>query len=78
MLGDLGRDPSQLDRQLYGVDIHDESLERSATAFKDGALDAHLVESHLCAVPPPGRPGARFRHHGGGRRLVRREHMFRS
>jgi adenine-specific DNA-methyltransferase len=54
----LGRQASDLDEQLFGVDLHAASLDAAIGLLEAEDLDAHLVESDFFAVPTPGMLGA--------------------
>lgn len=49
----LGRQVSDLDGQVHGVDLHESSLEEASRLLEDEGLDAHLVTSDFFAVPTP-------------------------
>jgi adenine-specific DNA methylase len=48
-----GCSPDHLDEQLFGVDIHPESLVESARLLEDEGLDARLIASDFFAIDPP-------------------------
>lgn len=49
----LGRQTSDLDGQVFGVDLHSASLDAAMRTLESDGLDAHLVESDFFAVPTP-------------------------
>jgi adenine-specific DNA-methyltransferase len=49
----LGRQTSDLDSQVFGVDLHRESLDEAMRVLEGEGLDAHLVASDFFAVPTP-------------------------
>jgi adenine-specific DNA-methyltransferase len=52
-LRSLGRSASDLDEQLYGIDLHAESLHEAMHLLEADGLDAHLIESDFFAVATP-------------------------
>ncbi len=53
----LGRQGSDLDNQLFGVDLHSASLDVAMALLEDEDLDAHLLVSDFFAVPTPDQLG---------------------
>lgn len=49
----LGRQVSDLDEQVFGVDLHRESLDEALRLLEAENLDAHLIASDFFAVPTP-------------------------
>jgi len=49
----LGRTASQLDEQLFGVDLHERSLNEAMALLEADDLDAHLVADDFFNVPTP-------------------------
>ncbi len=49
----LGAQPSDLDQQVFGVDLHKDSLDEAMRLLEAEDLDAHLVPSDFFAVPTP-------------------------
>lgn len=49
----LGREASDLDAQLFGVDLHTGSLDSALSLLEGEGLDAHLIASDFFAVPTP-------------------------
>jgi adenine-specific DNA-methyltransferase len=58
VLRDLGRLPSDLDAHVYGVDLHEASLDEASRLLEADGLDAHLVASDFFAVPTPDMQGS--------------------
>lgn len=56
----LGRTRKQLRNQLFGVDVHQPSLDRSLDLLAAQRADAHLVHEDFFSVPPPGEADAPF------------------
>jgi adenine-specific DNA-methyltransferase len=54
----LGCEAADLDEQLFGVDLHDTSLDWASGLLEDEGLDAHLLAGDFFDVPTPDRPGA--------------------
>jgi adenine-specific DNA-methyltransferase len=54
----LGRQASDLDGQLFGVDLHPGSLDAAMEILEEDGLDAHLLASDFFAVPTPDTLGA--------------------
>ena len=54
----LGCPTSDLDSQLFGVDLHSDSLSEAMRLLEAENLDAHLIASDFFAVPPPSQLGA--------------------
>lgn len=54
----LGRQTDDLDEQLFGVDLHSESLAEAMTLLESEGLDAHLTASDFFAVPTPDQLGS--------------------
>lgn len=57
-LRSLGANASRLDKQLFGVDLHNASLECAAEMLDQRGLTATLRQSDFFRVPPPDSPGA--------------------
>jgi adenine-specific DNA-methyltransferase len=53
-LRDLGRGRGQLREQVYGVDLHDESLRQAELVLSERGLAATLTSSDFFEVPSPG------------------------
>jgi adenine-specific DNA-methyltransferase len=49
----LGRQTSDLDSQVFGIDLHSASLDEAMRVLEGEGLDAHLVASDFFAVPTP-------------------------
>lgn len=49
----LGRQTSDLDSQVFGIDLHSASLDEAMRVLEDEGLDAHLVASDFFAVATP-------------------------
>ncbi len=54
----LGRQVSDLDELVFGVDLHRESLDEAMRLLEVENLDAHLIASDFFAVPTPDMPDA--------------------
>ena len=54
----LGRQTSDLDGQVFGVDLHEGSLQEADDLLAEEGLDAHLLASDFFAVKTPDQPGA--------------------
>lgn len=54
----LGREASDLDGLVYGVDIHGESLADATHTLARDDLDAHLIERDFFEIPSPDQLGA--------------------
>ncbi len=52
----LGRQVSDLDEQVFGVDLHRASLDEAMRLLEVDNLDAHLIASDFFAVPTPDSP----------------------
>jgi Type I restriction-modification system methyltransferase subunit len=59
-LKDLGADRAQLRRQVLGVDLHDESVERSIATLTAGGLDASLLVGDFFAQSSPDQLDAKL------------------
>jgi adenine-specific DNA-methyltransferase len=57
-LNDLGVHPFELDEHVYGVDLHEASLEASAQLLQDRGLDAQLFADDFFSVPTPAQIGS--------------------
>jgi adenine-specific DNA-methyltransferase len=57
-LRQAGCQTSDLDRHLYGVDLHIESLATATRALEADGLDAHLVAEDFFAIATPDQLGA--------------------
>lgn len=58
MLKTLGRQASDLDDQLFGVDLHAGSLDAAMALLEEEGLDAHLLASNFFALATPDTLGA--------------------
>lgn len=56
----LGRQTSDLDSQVFGIDLHEASLREADRLLEDEGLDAHLIASDFFAVPTPDQLGAQL------------------
>lgn len=56
----LGQSADELDAQLFGVDLHGESLSSALRLLEAEGLDARLIESDFFALETPDMPGARL------------------
>jgi adenine-specific DNA methylase len=56
-LKELGADTSQLDAQVFGIDLHRPSLAASTELLEAEALDAHLLAENIFDVPTPDQLG---------------------
>ncbi|WP_157759660.1 N-6 DNA methylase [Cellulosimicrobium cellulans] len=56
----LGRQASDLDGQVFGIDLHESSLHEADRLLEAEGLDAHLIASDFFAVPTPDQLGAQF------------------
>lgn len=54
----LGRPTSDLDSQVFGIDLHHGSLREADRLLEEEGLDAHLIASDFFAVPTPDQLGA--------------------
>lgn len=54
---DAGADASHLDRQVFGIDIHEPSLDASMELLEAEGLDAHLLPQSIFDVPTPDQLG---------------------
>jgi adenine-specific DNA-methyltransferase len=54
----LGQGSSDLDQQLFGIDLHQASLEEASALLASEEMTAHLVESDFFAVPTPDMLGS--------------------
>lgn len=54
----LGAQTSDLDGQVFGIDLHEGSLRAADSLLEDEGLDAHLIASDFFAVPTPDQLGA--------------------
>jgi adenine-specific DNA-methyltransferase len=52
-LTELGASPSDLDEQVYGVDINSASLWEATRLLEEAGLDARLIESDFFDIPGP-------------------------
>ncbi len=59
-LKSLGRQASDLDEQLFGIDLHEASLAQAMRLLEGAGLDARLVASDFFAVASPDQPGSPF------------------
>lgn len=57
-LRDLGRDVGDFDEHLFGVDLHQTSLNWATKVLENDGLDAHLLESDFFDVATPDQLGA--------------------
>src|SRR5438552_8678312 len=53
----LGCVRSELEQQVFGVDLHKESLDGSAKLLAEEGLDARLIASDFFAIPTPQQLG---------------------
>jgi adenine-specific DNA-methyltransferase len=56
----LGREDVGLEGQLFGVDLHESSLDWAASILAAEGLDAHLQASDFFDLATPGQPGAQL------------------
>ncbi|MGX1575959.1 N-6 DNA methylase [Cellulosimicrobium funkei] len=56
----LGRQASDLDSQVFGIDLHEASLKEADRLLEEEGLDAHLIASDFFAVPTPDQLGAQL------------------
>jgi adenine-specific DNA-methyltransferase len=54
----LGRTPEQLEEQVFGVDLHANSLDRSTKLLQAEGLDARLIASDFFDMPTPSQLGS--------------------
>lgn len=54
----LGRDADELDEQLFGVDLHDSSLDFAQELLEKDGLDARLIASDFFELNTPNQLGA--------------------
>lgn len=54
----LGRQTSDLDGQVFGIDLHESSLEEADRLLEGEGLDARLIVSDFFAVPTPDQLGS--------------------
>lgn len=88
----LGRQTSDLDSQVYGIDLHSASLDEAMRMLEGEGLDAHLIASDFFAVATPDMldapiprvdavignpPFIRFQDHTGDSRRLSVEAAFR-
>jgi len=88
----LGKSTADLDSQVYGVDIHQSSLEDADRLLTSAGLDARLIHSDFFEVAAPDQlgcelplvdavvgnpPFVRYHHHAGQVRKVAAEAAFR-
>lgn len=59
-LARLGASPSQIARQLTGVDLHQPSLDASRTLLREAGVDANLVPSDFFDLSTPAQIGDRI------------------
>lgn len=59
-LAELGRDQAQIREQLFGVDLHEASLEEARDLLQSEGLDATLIASDFFEQEPPRKPGAQL------------------
>ena len=57
-LKELGRAANELDQQVFGVDLHEESLNASMALLEAEDLDAHLLADDFFNVPTPYQLGS--------------------
>lgn len=57
-LRDLGVSPDRLDAQVFGVDVHPESLSASSDLLSDEGLDAQLHPADFFTIPSPVAQGS--------------------
>jgi tRNA1(Val) A37 N6-methylase TrmN6 len=53
----LGRSPQQVASQVYGVDLHAESLERAEATLREAGVSATLLHKDVFAIPAPDQLG---------------------
>jgi adenine-specific DNA-methyltransferase len=56
-LARLGRSQSELDENLFGVDLHESSLDHAARLLEDEGLSAHFVAQDFFTIPTPAELG---------------------
>ncbi|MFC8921843.1 N-6 DNA methylase [Cellulosimicrobium sp. NPDC057127] len=56
----LGQQTSDLDSQVFGIDLHEASLREADRLLEEEGLDAHLIASDFFAVPTPDQLGAQL------------------
>jgi adenine-specific DNA-methyltransferase len=57
-LKELGRQANRLDEQVFGVDLHEQSLNASMSLLEAEDLDAHLLADDFFNVPTPYQLGS--------------------
>lgn len=57
-LKELGRAANELDQQVFGVDLHEQSLNASMALLEAEDLDAHLLADDFFNVPTPDQLGS--------------------
>lgn len=57
-LRSLGCEPSNLDQQVFGIDLHRPSLDESMRLLEAEGLDAHLIAADVFATETPDQLGA--------------------
>lgn len=92
-LRDLGCDSSDLDSQLFGVDLHQTSLDYASASLEASGLDAHLHQSDFFEVASPAEaesplpfmdavvgnpPFVRYQNHKGEERARSRQAALRA
>lgn len=58
MLKNLGRDAAELEQQLFGFDLHRDSLDFASGLLEDAGLDARLQKADFFSVATPDQLGA--------------------
>jgi len=56
----LGRDAGELDEQLFGVDLHESSLDFAQGLLENAGLDARLISSDFFELNTPNQLGSRL------------------
>lgn len=56
-LRDNGADPAHLDEQVFGVDVHEQSLDQAMRLLEAEGLDAHLIVDDFFNLPTPAQLG---------------------
>jgi adenine-specific DNA-methyltransferase len=56
----LGRDSGELDEQLFGVDLHESSLDFAQNLLEEDGLDARLIASDFFELNTPDQLGSRL------------------
>lgn len=56
-LRENGADPAHLDQQVFGVDVHEHSLDQAMRLLEAEGLDAHLIVDDFFNLPTPAQLG---------------------